>query len=353
MLTKKPKKKPITKIDLKSVPPKAPIYKEKHDRNMIYLKNVQDSHADHTEEQMKIPIKNVGGRYQAEDKLSVIELPNGENLSVGLSMENLDRRFQDVTQDLDLCDVTGSNLHTTPAPTQSQAEPKIKSQPDTPTDQSGLKLAYEVGKMVDGKGIYLGIWQPNTSSIKEVFDLYAAPEDLVNRRGKRILASFAKASKKVTELKDWHGHDGSALSSADDVRNAIKEGRYDELEKWFIPNKNMLIDLLYLNRNKGALKGTFAKKGFLKNTRYCSNGFVFIGNEYSSGESEGSFLRLLRDFDNGKESFVDPDQSFLRTTKSYTRPVRAERRINGIPQKPTPPKARSGGLFDPAMITRM
>ena len=47
-------------------------------------------------------------------------------------------------------------------------------------------LPPEAGQLIEGKGVYLGIWEPTDGegkSLNKTFDLYAAPEDIRKSNG--------------------------------------------------------------------------------------------------------------------------------------------------------------------------
>jgi hypothetical protein len=118
----------------------------------------------------------------------------------------------------------------------------------------------QIGELVPGKGIYAGIWEPkdrNGRSLGKIFDLYAAPKDIEGSKGKKILLTFNKAVRHVAGLRNWNGHDGSRLESDDAIYEAVRAGRYADLEKWFIPTKDILTENVYKNKDTGAFKGTF------------------------------------------------------------------------------------------------
>ena len=51
-----------------------------------------------------------------------------------------------------------------------------------------------------------------------------------------------------------YGHDGADFKSEAEVITAIREHRFEELEKWFIPTEEILENHLYNNRNIKSLK---------------------------------------------------------------------------------------------------
>lgn len=99
----------------------------------------------------------------------------------------------------------------------------------------------QIGQTIEGKGIYMGVYAPKDESgqiLGKIFAVYAAPEDLTDESGKRLVATFQDHAKRMTALKGWHGHDG--FDSANDA--AIYQGLADgsAVGKWFIPTKELL-----------------------------------------------------------------------------------------------------------------
>lgn len=131
--------------------------------------------------------------------------------------------------------------------------------------------AFDIGERVDGKGIYFGTWSPrdtNGQRLNQIFDVYAAPQDLTDKKGKKLLMNFDAASKYVSGLQDWHGHNGSGLQTEQAIHESIRARNFEELGKWFIPpidlingqngkGRNVSLHNLKKYKDHGALKGSF------------------------------------------------------------------------------------------------
>jgi hypothetical protein len=87
------------------------------------------------------------------------------------------------------------------------------------------------------------------------FYLFAAPEDLKDDQGNRLLLTFNEAVDHVADLRDFHGHAGGRFESGVALQEAIDSGLYDG--EWFIPPEYILLNNLYRNKDEGALRGTF------------------------------------------------------------------------------------------------
>lgn len=190
------------------------------------------------------------------------------------------------------------------------------------------KPILEIGQLVEGKGVYVGEWKPKDRDGRDpgkVFDVYAAPEDVVDNRGKKLLLTFNNAVKHVAGLRDWHGHDGARFENDTALYNAIRDGRHEELEKWFIPTLDLVNGYdknmdkvngnnLYEHKDKGAFRGTFTE-------RKSSD----IGQWYwSCTECRNDPPDLVQGV-----NFIDGGGGWLRknTSEIYVRPVRAELRL--------------------------
>lgn len=137
--------------------------------------------------------------------------------------------------------------------------------------QAETVKALVVGRYYDGKGIYMGRWQPDDrdwNSLHKTFNVYAAPTDLQDGAGKRILLQFKEAVAHVAQLRDWHGRDGFACSNDALLYRALADGT--GIGKWFIPPKELLcganlngngvhVSSLFALRKTGDFNGTFGE----------------------------------------------------------------------------------------------
>ena len=138
----------------------------------------------------------------------------------------------------------------------------------------------EVGKKIEGKGVYLGVWEPKDNSgrtLGKIFDIYAAPEDLRKGSG-NLLFTFNDAVKHVAGLRNFHGHDGGNFGNEKAILDAVRSNPA-ALEKWFIPTKELLHGKtsgrdkiqpanLYDSREKGSFENTFITKSGSDGTRW-------------------------------------------------------------------------------------
>ena len=135
---------------------------------------------------------------------------------------------------------------------------------------TSAKLALpKIGELVEGKGIYMGVWAPtsrNGQSLNKKFAVYAAPEDLKERAGSNMVRTFKDMVDEVAKLHNWHGADGGSYANDAMLYEALANGTV--VGKWFLPPRELLhgcdVDgkrvreenLLDL-RNADAFKGTF------------------------------------------------------------------------------------------------
>jgi hypothetical protein len=126
------------------------------------------------------------------------------------------------------------------------------------------------GDLIEGQGIYAGYWRPHhkNAPLPIIFDIYAAPADLPDNKGKRLCATFSEAATALSQIKNFHGYDGSKIRAKSDIVQAIENAEFAELEKWFIPPREILFGLdeydkrlfknPFLNMLEvGAYKGSF------------------------------------------------------------------------------------------------
>ena len=191
----------------------------------------------------------------------------------------------------------------------------LTAKPPKPQKPSFDPSKLEIGQMVEGKGVYIGEWQPkdrDDQSLGKTFDLYAAPQDVVDEQRNKILLTFNDAATHVAGLQNWHGHNGVDLRNDIAVYDAIREGRLEELEKWFIPTREIVKENLYKNKDKGDLKGKFTDK----------RGSVSAHWYWSCTEPPGDSSYVYNvNFTDG-----DDDWDGKGLYKLSTRPVRAELR---------------------------
>lgn len=171
----------------------------------------------------------------------------------------------------------------------------------------------DVGDRCADGTIYAGTWEPENGdgTTLGVFNLFAAPQDLTDDQGNRLLLTFNDAVAHIAGLKDWHGHDGGRFENDAALYAAIGDGSYGG--EWFIPPQDVLLGNLYPNRNAGALSGTFATE---------FDGFDFARWYWSCTEHRDfpSFVWLVR-FSDGDVDWFSKDYEALSS-----RPVRAEPR---------------------------
>jgi hypothetical protein len=159
-------------------------------------------------------------------------------------------------------------------------------------EAEALKQA-QIGQTIAGKGVYLGGWKPRDrdgNSLGKAFNVFAAPEDLTDESGKKLVATFKKAAERITALRNWHGHDGGDFANDTALYQGLADG--SAIGKWFIPTRDLLVgtdlngskvraDNLYANKDKGDLKGTFTTAGYGGNREYpvwywsCTENLVY------------------------------------------------------------------------------
>ena len=99
----------------------------------------------------------------------------------------------------------------------------------------------QIGQTVEGKGVYMGVWQPknrNGKSLGKTFAVYAATEDLTDEFGVKLVATFRNHAKRMTALKDWHGHNGFDSTNDATIIQGLADG--SAVGKWFIPTRELL-----------------------------------------------------------------------------------------------------------------
>ena len=177
-----------------------------------------------------------------------------------------------------------------------------------------------VGETVEGKGVFVGIWQPideNGKSLGKIFNVYAAPEDLTDDKDNKVLLSFNDAAKRVGTLKGWNGYDGGNFENEEALIKSLRKGKYNG--EWFIPTLDIVTggeskQGLFQAQSKGDLDGTFEKvKGSTVSKWY------WTCTETPNDEDYVQYVRF--------DAAEDPiDYMGRANNKLATRPVRLELR---------------------------
>jgi len=99
----------------------------------------------------------------------------------------------------------------------------------------------QIGQTVAGKGIYMGVWEPKDrggNSLTKKFAVYAAPEDLTDESGRKLVATFQDTARRITALRNWHGHDGGDFADDAALYRGLADG--SAAGKWFIPTRDLM-----------------------------------------------------------------------------------------------------------------
>lgn len=199
----------------------------------------------------------------------------------------------------------------------------LRKPPEPVFDPSQL----EAGKLIEGKGIYLGTWEPkdkNGRTLGKIFDIYAAPEDIRNGSG-NLLKTFNNAVEHVAGLRNYHGHDGGNFANETAVLEAVRNNPA-ALEKWFLPTMELLRGIksggnkiqpanLYDSRNTGSFKNTFIT------TKSGSGYALFWYWSLTEDPDSPSYVYVCGFADRGEGGWVHKDNN-----KLSSRVVRAELR---------------------------
>lgn len=230
-------------------------------------------------------------------------------------------------------DVTGAGYRVVfgPQGVEVFAQPEGKRLYPLPANDNAplpeLRQFFKTGQLVEGKGIYVGIWEPTDNlnkTLGKVFDLYAAPEDISNNSGNNLLMTFNDAVRHVAGQRNWHGHDGNNFANEKAVTQAVRTNP-DLLAKWFIPTKEIL-------HGKNA-QGTKVQPNNLYDHRTkMPRGAEFVTNASGSGFARWYWSLTERPDDSSFVyivSFTDGDDGWdaMDYYKLSVRPVRAELRL--------------------------
>jgi hypothetical protein len=223
-----------------------------------------------------------------DDKSAKITLYDGTVFPVLMKSEDLWQKvftpdFRSGGEPISLLSVTGA-----------EAFPPVVKPVELEIPEVQKVKGPEIGEVVEGEGIYIGSYAPKDEggvSIGKIFNVYAAPEDLV-----KADASYNMVCSSLSSLKNWHGHDGSVSLDEAHIIESLSSGQYKG--RWVIPPMELLASVTG-NKYKGALCGTFN-----------------ISASYLSSSSRDIYIYHLNLFTQTK-SYADKDN------KSFAcRPVR-------------------------------
>ena len=178
----------------------------------------------------------------------------------------------------------------------------------------------QIGQEITIQGVNQGVFFGQYKILGEIFNAFAAPQDLTDASGNKETYKYVDAVKRIAALKNWNGHDGTSYETDKDLHKALKDKTYNG--GWFIPTRELLVgtdvngstnvqkDNLYTHKDKGALKGTF--------TTAAASGSVYPDWYWSSteGRDDSSGVHIVR-FSDGNEGWPRKDGGRLSC-----RPVR-------------------------------
>lgn len=181
----------------------------------------------------------------------------------------------------------------------------------------------QIGDVFSTEGIFMGQCTPKDRdgiSLGITFNIFAAPQDLTDKNSNKITLTFNNTVKRMSELKDWHGHDGVGYENDETLYKAIKDGSYKG--QWIIPTQEILkgcdidnssvqANNLYDCKEQGAFKDTFT-------TAAASSGSDFPQWYWSCTERRDYPSSVWNaDFSDGNEGWDHKDELRLSC-----RPVR-------------------------------
>ena len=195
------------------------------------------------------------------------------------------------------------------------AQPMLKFEPPSVEELAEEAIANaKPGQLVSGQGVYIGKYQPKDregNSLGKIFNAFASPEDLTNKSGKKATFIYVDAVKRIAELKDWNGFDGTNYATDKELYKALKDGSYTG--GWIIPPRELLSgtdvdgekdvqkDNLYAHKDKGSFKGTFT-------TAAARGGSVFFQWYWSCTKDRGHPSGVWNaDFSDGFEDWHHKD----------------------------------------------
>ena len=109
-------------------------------------------------------------------------------------------------------------------------------------------ISCEIGELIEGKGIYVGVWEPKNRqgvSLNKKYHVFAAPQDLTNSSNRHVAMTFLEAAREMGLKRNWCSHDGLTVP-ANAIENGYEAYLYGMLKdntyrgQWFIPTLEIL-----------------------------------------------------------------------------------------------------------------
>ena len=190
----------------------------------------------------------------------------------------------------------------------------------------------QIGQMIAGHGVFIGVWTPKDragNSLGKTFNVFAAPQDLTNTSGQKVVLRYVDAVKRIAGLRGWNGFDGTHYATDKELYKALKDGSYNG--GWIIPTRELLVgtnlltgtdpggnqtqpDNLYTHKEKGVLKSTFT----IATSKSACPDWYWSSTEH---RNEPTFVCVVRFLDGDAVWYLKNDVG------SSCRPVRLEPRL--------------------------
>lgn len=195
------------------------------------------------------------------------------------------------------------NAITSPAVTVSGAD----------RDVDDIADLYEIGQLVEGKGVYVGTYIHNWSEgfwksqqLSRVFDVYAAPKDIANGK------TYGNLIDEIAGLVSLEGHSGARIETEERLFRALQDEEVEKIvSQWFMPPYEILDKYIHANRGQGVLKDTFNRS---------EDRSPFRKSFYAALRVDGNQPLRALSFRNGIASTISP------AINISARPVRFELR---------------------------
>jgi len=182
--------------------------------------------------------------------------------------------------------------------------------------RAAAQAELEIGQLVENEGIYCGQYKDR---LGRIFNIFAAPEDLTDKEGHKVILTYDKTVKRMAELENWHGHDGTHYANSEKIIAALEDGSYTG--GWFIPMRELMDgtdasgnevqpDNIFAHREKERLAHSFTT---VAEHGYNSPEWYWTSTERWFNRVDVYSLRFT-------DGFMDP--VFKAAYQQSTRPVR-------------------------------
>jgi hypothetical protein len=101
---------------------------------------------------------------------------------------------------------------------------------------------YQLGKTVEGKGVYMGVWEPvdqkSGEPIAGKYHVFASEKELANLDGRTMHSKFGEVAAEFAQRREWNGYRLAGYADEGGLRKALAAERYKG--EWIVPPREFV-----------------------------------------------------------------------------------------------------------------